>query len=390
MTTANLIVGSGTTPGETDGKRSFIAETGQYRAIMYGPYEERAPGRYRIEFEIGLADDQVPAGSPVCAILDVSTNVGQVLFEEQYLLHSQLSHGLSTITLEFDLQETRQLEYRVFSTGKVPLLVSDAVKVERVSDVGKFAHTRTSEQQRWLNEREFLDGYLRNISGLIHVGANLGQERRYYWIIGLDVVWVEPIREIYGQLVDNIAAYPRQRAVNALLADRTGDEVEFQIANNNGASSSMLALQDHAVIFPDVTYVERRMLTTKTLVDLVRDEGIQLDAYQALTLDVEGAERLILEGAAGLLDRFTYVKCEVADFPARTGTPSVADLDRILTAAGFAQLGRRAFADGPGDSGTFWDVVWKKEVHGQPLHEPGYLVPIVFNPAEVEGIEKLP
>ena len=37
------------------------------------------------------------------------------------------------------------------------------------------------------------DAFLRKVSGVIHVGANLGQERAHYARFRLDVVWIEPI-----------------------------------------------------------------------------------------------------------------------------------------------------------------------------------------------------
>lgn len=388
MQAVRLVHGSHAKAAMIDGRSCFKTGQGESGAIMYGPYEEKQPGRYQVEFEIGLLDDTPPVGDPTCFLIDVKANHGSSLLVEKYLLHSHLSKGLASFKLEFDLEEARQLEYRIFSTGQVPVCCSEEVRVSYIGVQSKLARPRTSDQQVYLNEREFLDGYLRNVSGLIHVGANLGQERRYYWLLGLDVIWVEPIREIYDGLVDRIARYPRQKAINALLSDRTGDIVEFQIANNNGASSSILDLQDHAVLFPDISYGERRRLKTKTFVDMVREEAIPLKQYQALTLDVEGAEKLILEGAFELLDNFAYIKCEVADFPARSGTPTVADLDEILQKVGFRQLLRRSFAEGPGGRGMFWDVVWKKVEAGKSLHEPGYSLPIVIDPWDVDGLEK--
>jgi FkbM family methyltransferase len=258
-----------------------------------------------------------------------------------------------------------------------------------VGEGRKFARPLNAETREWLNEREFLDGYLRNVTGLIHIGANYGQERRYYWLLGLDVVWVEPIREIYEALVDNLLRYPRQRAVSALLSERAGEAVTLRISHNHGESSSILPSQDHAVIFPDVSYGEERAFTTETFADLVAREAIPLDAYQALTLDVEGAELLILKGGRELLGGFRYIKCEVADFPARTGGPTVEELDAFLREQGFKELGRRPFAQGPGGEGTYWDIVWKRAEPGRPLHEPGVPLPLVFNPLEVEGIERV-
>ena len=38
--------------------------------------------------------------------------------------------------------------------------------------------------------------YLKNISGIIHIGANEGQEREKYKKYSLSVIWVEPIPQI--------------------------------------------------------------------------------------------------------------------------------------------------------------------------------------------------
>jgi hypothetical protein len=35
--------------------------------------------------------------------------------------------------------------------------------------------------------------FLRDVTGVIHVGANTGQERFLYRLFGLNVIWIEPI-----------------------------------------------------------------------------------------------------------------------------------------------------------------------------------------------------
>ena len=373
-----------------DGVGQDCIETrpGEKGAVVYGPYGELPAGRYRVTFEIGLADGTAPLGDAVCASIDVVTGDGIVKIAERYIAFTELAEGKRRFSLVFELQEPRRVEYRVHSTGQVALSVRQDVDLERLAPQDVRRPRRGSRERAWENEREFLDGYLRDISGVILVGANLGQERRYYWLIGVDVLWIEPMREIYERMVDNISCYPRQRAINALLGARTGDEVTFGIANNNCGSSSILPMAEHAEIFPDVFYVEQRKLTTSTLPTMLRENSILIGDYQALTLDVEGSELLILQGAGDLLKRFQYIKCEVADFPARTGTPSVDELDELLMGYGFRQLARRSFAMGPNDRGTFWDIVWKRLEPGEPIHEPGYALPLIMDPAEVIGIEK--
>lgn len=80
--------------------------------------------------------------------------------------------------------------------------------------------------------------FLRNVPGVVHVGANSGQERDLYRNLGLAVVWVEPIAEVFDELVRNITDYPKQKAYRELLADRDGVEYEFHVANNSGGHPS--------------------------------------------------------------------------------------------------------------------------------------------------------
>lgn len=372
-----------------DGRPSARIEVGDKDFVVYGAYEDRAVGRYSAEFCLTAEAGDGVVGDPIVAIVQVVCNRGRHVLSEQRVLLSHLSRGLSRIVLKFALHEPREVEYRVLSTGQVALIASKEVIV---CDLRQSVHapSATAQNRIWKNEREFLDGYLRNVTGLIHVGANTGQERRYYWLLGLDVVWVEAIREVYDELVDNVAIYDRQRPVNVLLADVDGRTFDFKIANNKGASSSVLDLQDHATIFPGIEYVETRTLTSVTLETMMLREGLSPTNYQALTLDAEGAELMILKGAQRVLQGFQYIKCEVADFPARTGTPTVAELDAVLREAGFAQLIRRSFALGPDNRGTYWDIVWKRIESGVPLNEVGLPLPFVAHPQDVEGIEKLP
>ena len=365
MSKVRLIDGGLGDPVMIDREGCVLVGRGREGVALYGPYEERPPGDYRVGIRLGLADGERPRGNAICAVIDIVTNDGQSLIAKRHLLFSHLDTGLDAIELPFTLHEPRVLEYRIHSTGQAALTISTAVEVELVhAPPGK--DVRGSRERAWENEREFLDGYLRNISGVIHVGANLGQERRYYWLLGVDVLWVEPIREIYERMVDNVARYPRQRPVFALLGARDGEEVSLGIASNNGASSSILPLEDHKALFPDIDYIEQRKLTTCTLGSMLRREDVDIEAYQALTIDTEGAELMILRGAGALLKHFQYIKCEVADFPARTGTPSTEDIDGLLRPLGFRELARRRFGMGPGGNGTFWDIVWKREEPGEP------------------------
>jgi len=142
---------------------------------------------------------------------------------------------------------------------------------------------------------------LDRITGIIHVGANSGQERELYASKGLRVLWVEPRPDDYEKLVSNLKNFSNQKAVQALLYDRDDVQLSLNIANHGGASSSIMNFKDHKLLWPEVNYVNSIEMTTKTLASLVREIQLDLITYNSIVLDTQGSELLILKGAIPLL-----------------------------------------------------------------------------------------
>jgi FkbM family methyltransferase len=118
------------------------------------------------------------------------------------------------------------------------------------------------------------NSFLNNIKGVIHIGASTGQERDIYQKYGLDVVWVEPIPDIFKKLRKNIKNYSRQRAFQYLITDKDGAEYKFNISTNKGMSSSIYDLKHHKDIWPDITYKQSITLKSITLPTLLIKEQI--------------------------------------------------------------------------------------------------------------------
>jgi len=203
------------------------------------------------------------------------------------------------------------------------------------------------------------DDYLRQSRGLIHIGANDGGERDRYVRLGLNVLWIEPIPSVFARLEANVAACPGQCAVQALVSNVDDQEVDFNVASNGGASSSLLDFKAHREMWPDVTFDGALRLPTITLPTLLARKGIDLALYDALLLDVQGAELLILEGARPILKRFRFVQAEAADFEAYAGGATRAQLDAFMAAEGFVVHARKAFARRK-DLGVYEDVVYRR------------------------------
>lgn len=186
--------------------------------------------------------------------------------------------------------------------------------------------------------------FLRHVNGVIHVGANSGQERDIYDAHGTRVVWIEPIPEVFAKLQANIAALPRQRAIQALVSDLDGKRFEFHVANNQGQSSSILPFKHHADIWPQVRFARTIGLVSETLPTLLSRHSVDLRRYQALVLDTQGSELLVLRGAVELLPSFRYIKVEASDFEVYQGCCTLADLAAFLAPHGFSEISRRCFA----------------------------------------------
>lgn len=210
-----------------------------------------------------------------------------------------------------------------------------------------------------LVDRNTLKGFLRDVSGVIHVGAHTGQERQLYAQYRLKVLWIEPLAELFAELERNIAGLQDQRAVRALVTDNDDAEYSFHVASNAGGSSSILELKLHADIWPDVTYTRTVAMRGTTLPSLLEAERIDSRAYDALVMDTQGSELLVLRGAAALLGQFKYIRTEVADFEAYENCCQLADIESFLAAYDFREQVRKVIARHP-SGGGYYDIVYRK------------------------------
>jgi len=205
------------------------------------------------------------------------------------------------------------------------------------------------------------DRFLREVSGVVHVGANHGQEREIYRAHGLRVVWIEPIPEVFTELASNMRDFRNQLAFQALVTDVDDREYEFHIANNGGESSSIFEFKQHKDVWPGVDYTTTVLLKSTTLATLFEKEHIDASAYQALIVDTQGSELLVLRGALAALGNFHFIKVEVPDFESYEGCCQLSDIDSFLTEHGYKELSRKKFAS-RAEGGSYFDIVYKKHV----------------------------
>lgn len=145
-------------------------------------------------------------------------------------------------------------------------------------------------------------------TGVLHIGAHVGQEAETYAKAGLEVLWVEGDTEIFPRLQENIKRYANQKAINFLLGDREGQLVDFFRSSNDGQSSSLFKFGKDS--FENVSTVKIEQLTLHRLDSLLSiQESMRFDHW---VVDVQGAELLVLKGAGHLLNSCRWLSVEVS------------------------------------------------------------------------------
>ena len=178
----------------------------------------------------------------------------------------------------------------------------------------------------------------------------------YYDWLGLVVLWIEPIPEVFAELSRNISCFPKQSAVEALITDKVGQSHQFNVSGGTGRASSIFDFAGHKEIWPGVE-VQRVIDVQSTTLDAVlRGRG----AFDGLVLDAQGSELLVLEGAEASLSQFHYIKTVAADFERYRGQVLEPDLTKFIEARGFELLRKDSLALTSDKRGCVSDLLFRR------------------------------
>ena len=151
--------------------------------------------------------------------------------------------------------------------------------------------------------------------GIIHVGANSGQEVPDYMASDITpVVLIEPLQIPFKRLLKSIDNAEGFFPVQKCLSDVAGKTVIFNVASNSGQASSYYEPENHLTIYPGVTFGEKIEFTTETLDAVVQGLSGSLDRSKLdyISLDTQGSELDIIKGASRCLEDAKFVFLEVS------------------------------------------------------------------------------
>lgn len=184
-----------------------------------------------------------------------------------------------------------------------------------------------------------LDKYDIRLSGVLHLGANTGQEAELYQRRGAKmVIWVEAIPAVYEKLVKRVERFPGHVPLLACLGDEDGKRVKFNVANNEGQSSSLFEFGTHQIEHPSVKFIDQIEMETVRPDTLLHRSHLAIGQNWFLHLDLQGAELLALKGMGELLWRFAWVYSEVNQKELYVGCPHVREIDNYLACFDFVGI----------------------------------------------------
>lgn len=177
----------------------------------------------------------------------------------------------------------------------------------------------------------------RGLSTVLDVGANDGGYASDLLAAGYggNVMSFEPIPDCYQTLLTKSASYGGRWTVGPRVALSNEDgTTSFNLAGNSVSSSLLTMTEHHTRAAPASATVSALEVKTRRLDSVLQDLGLRESLF--LKLDVQGAERLVLEGAKqALAGPVRGVQLEMSLEDLYEGQASALELDALLRAAGF-------------------------------------------------------
>jgi FkbM family methyltransferase len=184
-------------------------------------------------------------------------------------------------------------------------------------------------------------------TGIIHIGANSGQEVADYRESGIrPIVLIEALEHPFERLLGAVGGEPGFYPVRACLSDTAGKEVQFFVASNGGQASSYFEPGTHLDHYPQVKFDTQITFVTETLDDVLAQlaDVTEINRLDYISLDTQGSELDILRGGRRALQNARFVYTEVSYPGLYKNAPSVYEVIDFMRQAGFdlCQLTMRA------------------------------------------------
>lgn len=172
--------------------------------------------------------------------------------------------------------------------------------------------------------------------GIIHIGAHLAEEKPFYLSKGFkNTIWIEANPSLFYEL--NSTALETEKVFSFAITDTDNKFVKLNITNN-GQSSSILILDKHKEFHPDIYVSEITEVETKRMDTLIVENNLNINDYDFVNIDVQGAELLVLKGFGNLLNDVKFIYTEINTDYLYENCALVSEIDDYLNQFNFKRI----------------------------------------------------
>ncbi len=167
----------------------------------------------------------------------------------------------------------------------------------------------------YVSLKEIINKYNISIKGIIHLGGCKGEELFSYFKNDIkNIILIEANPELIKFLKIKSFFYNTFTKMNIdvenfAATNIDGDTLNLNITNNI-QSSSILKLHKHSILHPEVKVVKEVEVKSKTVNSLF-NRSYDINNYDFMNLDIQGAELLALKGSNKILQSIKAIYTEI-------------------------------------------------------------------------------
>jgi len=172
--------------------------------------------------------------------------------------------------------------------------------------------------------------YKKQINGLVHVGAGIGQEVHIYKENNVKNLHLfEPQKQAFEEL----NKYKNQNIKTYDFGLGNQDmEIELYVTNNNyGAASSILKPTQQKKYFPEIKF------ETKEKIRIKKFSQLEIFNTNFLVMDVQGFELEVMKGCEDKLNNFDFIFTEVSRKEFYENNVLISEIDNYLSKYNFVR-----------------------------------------------------
>ena len=167
---------------------------------------------------------------------------------------------------------------------------------------------------------ELLQRYQIECNSILHIGGHFAEEASYYYNQGIQrCIFIEGNPEVFSKMEKVLSDYPSYKGVKALLSSKE-ETLTFNVASNEGLSSSIFQPKRVNTERPDITFDKFMTLTSVTL------DSLSLGFFDLIVIDVQGAEANVIAGGQETIRKAKVIWIEVEAGESYENSPDSSDI----------------------------------------------------------------